>query len=145
MKNKQLILSILFCCIIYSCKIYNEQNLLIKELKENSGIDLGVFVNHEYDYLIILDEGASLKQYDILNDSEKDWLGQKILFIKDEKIIKQINLSYYVSEPSEEIYLSFFYQTKPNEYYIKRMKGNTFFYVTEISKIADDSYCFFLK
>ncbi len=107
MKNRQFILY-LFCFILHSCKMHNEQNLIIKELKENSGIDLGVFVNQKYDYLIILDEGASLRQYDIHNDIEKDWLGQKIIFFKDEKIIRQINLSYYVSEPSEKNYLSFF-------------------------------------
>ncbi len=147
MKNKQLVLYLffMFWFIMFSCKIHNEQNYIVKELMENNEVDLGIFVNNEYDYLIILDEGASLKQYGIIKGIEKDWLGQKIIFFKDEKIIKQINLSYYVSEPSEKNYLSFFYQSKPGEYYIKREKGNSIFRLVMISKINNDTYCFYLK
>lgn len=69
---------VLFSLFI-SCKIQNEQNYIIKELKNYNKIDLGVLIKQEYDFLIVLDEGATLKQYDIYEDVESNWLGQKII------------------------------------------------------------------
>lgn len=111
MKKIQITFWILFffsLCI--SCKIQNEQNYIINELKNYNKIDLKILVKQEYDFLIVLDEGATIKQYNIYEDVESNWLGQKIIFFKNNKIIKQINLDYFISKPDKKEYLFFLIQ-----------------------------------
>lgn len=146
MKRKQaLLFAIILINIFSSCRIVNIQNYIIKNLKVNNKIDLGQLVNQEYDYLIILDEGTTLKQYDIYDDIESNWLGQKILYFKNNKIIKQVNLSYYISEPNKKNYLTFFNTTKPSEFYIKRINGDSVFHLKKVSKIGKNSFCYFVE
>ena len=146
MKNIRIALLILFfSSILFSCTKQNEQTYIINELRKSNQIDLGILVNQEYDYLVILDEGSSLKQYDIYVNNDDNWLGQRIIFFKDNKILKQIDLDYYVSKPKKKYYLSFFETVNPNTYFIKREKGNSVFTLTSVTKIGNDSYCYFLE
>lgn len=146
MKNMRITFWILFfLSLCVSCKIKNEQNYIINELKINNKIDLGILVNQEYDFLIILDEGATLKQYNISEELEAKWLGQKIIFFKNNRITKQINLDYYISRLEKKNYLSFFDAVNPNAYYIKRARGESVFSLKNVTKIGNDSYCYFAE
>lgn len=135
---------VLFSLFI-SCKIQNEQNYIIKELKNYNKIDLEVLIKQEYDFLIVLDEGATLKQYDIYEDVESNWLGQKIIFFKNNKIIKQINLDYYISKPDKKYYLSFFDTDNPNSCYIKRTRDDSVFNLKNVEEIGINSFCYFVE
>lgn len=135
---------VLFSLFI-SCKIQNEQNYIIKELKNYNKIDLEVLIKQEYDFLIVLDEGATLKQYDIYEDVESNWLGQKIIFFKNNKIIKQINLDYYISKPDKKYYLSFFDTDNPNSCYIKRTRDDSVFNLKNVEEIGINPFCYFVE
>lgn len=138
-------LILFFFSLCISCKIQNEQNYIINELKNYNKIDLKILVKQEYDFLIVLDEGATLKQYDIYEDVESNWLGQKIIFFKNNKIIKQINLDYFISKPDKKEYLSFFDTVNPNSCYIKRTRDESVFNLKKVIKIGKNSFCYFVE
>ncbi len=106
---------------------------------------MSVLCNQKFDCLIILDEGTTLEQYDIQNLSEQKWLGQKIIFVKNNEIVKQVNLSYYVSEPKKNHYLSFFYEVKPSDKYIKRNFNDCVFSIISKQQIGENSICYYLQ
>ena len=99
---------------------------LIKKAKETGEVDLADFINKDFDYIFIVAEHYYISEFekDIKNDKRDYWY-EKIYFVKDNRIIKQINIEGYVSEPSRRDYISFFpkYEIK----YIKRFKGDTCF------------------
>lgn len=145
MKNKRNILIIFLLTISFvSCRNHDE-TLIIKKLAKYNQIDLSVLCNQKFDCLIILDEGTTLEQYDIQNLSEQKWLGQKIIFVKNNEIVKQVNLSYYVSEPKKNYYLSFFYEVKPSDKYIKRNFNDCVFSIISKQQIGENSICYYLQ
>ncbi|MEL3904107.1 MAG: hypothetical protein P1P63_03195 [Treponemataceae bacterium] len=100
---------------------------LIKKAKETGEVDLADFINKDFDYIFIVNGSSrQISDYekDIKND-KRNLSDEKIYFVKDNRIIKQINIKDYISEPSRRDYVSFFRNYKLK--YIKRFKGDTCF------------------
>ncbi|AGT44068.1 hypothetical protein [Treponema pedis] len=103
MKNIVFIITVIL--VFMSCSI---KPSFISNIETYGYVDLQDFIKDEFDYLLIVDEGNYIS--DIIPNINNDrdfWLGQKIYFVKNDFIVKQINIEYYVSKPEMD-YISFF-------------------------------------
>ena len=122
---------------------------LIKKAKETGEVDLAEFINKDFDYIFIAAEGYYISEFekDIKNDKRDYWY-EKVYFVKDNVIIKQINIKGYVSEPSRRDYISFFRVLRagePDSNYIKRFKGDTCFKCIHIREYENGFKEYFLR
>ena len=143
------ILYLFFCLLFFSCK--KSEVLSMKDFHSDQTFDLSVLCDEPYDFLLILDEGNFLSQVDLQEyefdyQAEKQWLGEKIFFILGKKIVKQINVDYYISEPKDSYgYVSFFYGSDPSDNVIFRDSKNSVFHKKRIQKLKNNSYCCYLE
>ena len=123
---------------------------LIKKAKETGEVDLADFINKDFDYIFILSgtyRQISDYEKDIKND-KRTVSDEKIYFVKDNVIIKQINIKGYISEPSRRDYISFFRVRRagePDSKYIKRFKGDTCFKCIHIREYENGFKEYFLR
>ena len=123
----------------------------MKDFHSDQTFDLSALCDEPYDFLLILDEGNFLSQVDLQEyefdyQEEKQWLGEKIFFILGKKIVKQINVDYYISEPKDSYgYVSFFYGTDSSDNVILRDSKNSVFHKKRIQKLKNNSYCCYLE
>ena len=148
--KRLLIVVFMFPCLI-SCKSKNALSMQDFSNDEQNVFDVSILCEKPYDFLLILDEGTYLFQFDLSKYNiqslvEDQWLGEKIFFILDKKIIKQINVDYYISEPKKHHgYISFFYETKPSTEYIYRDYKDSIFHIKIKKNLKNDSYCYYLE
>ncbi|MEL5719962.1 MAG: hypothetical protein P1P59_02395 [Treponemataceae bacterium] len=127
--------------IICSCTV--EENI-IWEASKYGEITLEDFIDEDFDYMLVVNQGRYISDFmEHIENDEYDWLGEKIYFVKDNLIIKQINISYFVSEPDRKNYISFFLHEKVD--YIKRYKGDTRFKLIFIQDLGNSFKWYFFR
>ena len=142
---------LLISILIISCK--QSAVLSMKDFDNKDVFDLSLLCDEPYDFLLIVDEGYYLSDFDLsslkLEVSHKElyqWCGEKIYFISNKKIINQVHVDYYVSEPKEHYgYVSFFPVGTSSNNYIYRDYNNSVFYRKTVQKLNYDSYCYYLE
>ena len=73
-----------------------------KAAKKNIDLDFEKFAPEDFDCVYILDGEFVLKESGIDISGEEDTLGEHICFVKDNCVVKQINLFYCVSEKTAD-------------------------------------------
>ena len=147
---KKLLIYIFTMFLFVACKA--NFVLSMKDFNNSEVIDLNKLCEKEYDFLIILDEGNYLFQLDLKKygiedfNEEQQWLGEKIFFIHNNKIIKQVNIDYYVSEPKANYrYISFFLGEENIEGFIYRDYENSIFHRKFVQNLKNNSFCYYFE
>lgn len=131
--------------IIFSCPT---ENAMIRKAKKHETVDLSEFIDEDFDDVYIVDANWYISDFikNIAGDYNAEtydyWGAQKIYFVKDNMIIKQINCRYYISEPDSRDYIRFIMPNKVK--YIKRSKENTCFTCDHVYELTNGfkKYCF---
>lgn len=148
---RKICIMFILLCIFISCKKNNV--LSINSFNNEDVFDLTTLCDKPYDFLLIVAEGYYLSCFDLsdygLESPYRElyqWCGEKIYFISNNKIIEQINVDYYISEPKDNYgYISFFPVGKSHDDYIYRDYNNSIFRVKTSQNLKYGSYCYYLE
>ncbi len=116
--------------IIFSCPT---ENAMIRKAKKHETVDLSEFIDEDFDDVYIVDANWYISDFikNIAGDYNAEtydyWGAQKIYFVKDNMIIKQINCRYYISEPDSRDYIRFIMPNKVK--YIIKIKRKYLLYL----------------
>lgn len=148
--KKGFIFLVLFLTLFsFSCN--NKTIISMKNFRNKPVVDLSSLCREKYDFLLILDKGNFLSgldfyKYNLNPFNDSVWLGQKILFVRNGNVIKEVDIEYYISEPKKNFnYISFFKNSYVSEEIIYREASDSVFYVDHKEVLDNNSFCCYLR
>lgn len=135
MKKKKIFLVCTVMFFICSCSS-SPENTMIRDARKYGKVDLSKFIDEDFDYIVIVNQGDYIDEFiKNIQNNKNSWPGEKIYFVKDNFVIKQINISYFASEPECRNYVSFFLDANDHSYYIKRFRGELCFNCVDVQDL----------